>query len=232
MLFEFFLPEKWRRTPRRKLVESQRWYETTTKDDVQVVWRESRVGERPDVDPFLPGGRRVLDHGYNSPFEEFSIALDLLHKGIDTKYPRTIYMTGSRSARLPDDRSRFDSHVNLLTPQGTPILRDNRKYVSIWGFWNVSDDMRATQGAAVYQRIDALSAYREGRLTEPDYLQLMRITQQRLAAANIEDLSFTGSHLLVSFDTTNRIKRDQQGMPLVRLRNYELLKKTTAAEKP
>ena len=232
MLFEYFLPEKWRRTPRTKLVVSERWYETTTKDDVQVVWRESRVGECPDADPFLPGGRLALAHGYNSPFEEFSLALELLHEGIDTKYPRAIYMTGSRSGRLPSDRSRFDSHVNLLTPEGTPILKDNRKYVTIWGFWNVPDDMRAAKGAAVYQRMDALSAFREGRLSEAEYLQLMQTTQQRLVAANIEDLSFSGSHLLVSFDTTNRIKRDQQGTPLVRLRNYELLKRTTAAEKP
>jgi len=228
MLFDYFLPEKWRGTPRKK-VESQRWYETTTKDDVHVVWRESRVGQRPDVDPFFRSGRLALEHGYNSPFEEFSIALELLRKGIDTKYPRAIYMTGSRQASRAD-RSRFDSHAELRMPDGTPILNENHEYMTIWGFWNAPDDMFAVKQAADYKRVDALTAYREGLLTEEEYLQLMETTQKQLAAACIEDLTFSGSHLLLSFDTTKQIKRDRAGMPLVRIRMYELLKRVPASE--
>ncbi len=227
LLFDYFLPEKWRRTPRKKLVESQRWYETTTKDDVHVVWRESRVGESPDVDPFLPSGKRALAHGYNSPFEEFSIALELLRKGIDTKYPRAIYMTGSRLDAAPLDRSRFDSHAALRTPQGTPILKENHKYMTIWGFWNSPDDMLAIKGDAVYERVDALTAYRQGLLTADTYLQLMQTTKKRLGDANIEDLTLCGGHLLLSFDTVRQIATDEEGMPLVRIRSYELLKRIT-----
>lgn len=230
MLFDYFLPEKWRRTPRKRLIESQRWYETTTKDDVHVVWRESRVGERPDVDPFFRSGRLAIAHGYNSPFEEFSIAFELLQKGIDTKYPRAIYMTGSPLDRLPSDHSRFESHVELRTSEGNPILKENREYMTIWGFWNEPDDMFGVKQAADYRRTDALTAFREGLLTEEEYLQLLEATQRQLAAANIEDLTFCGSHLLLSFDTTKQIKRDGEGMPLVRIRSYELLRRTNESE--
>ncbi len=230
MLFDYFLPEKWRRTPRKKLVESQRWYETTTKDDVHVVWRESRVGERPEVDPFFRSGRLATAHGYNSPFEEFSIAFELLQKGIDTKYPRAIYMTGSPVDRLPSDHSRFESHAELRTPLGDPILKENREYMTIWGFWNEPDDMFGVKGAADYKRTDALTAYHEGLLTEEEYLHLLKTTEEQLAVANIEDLTFCGRHLLLSFDTTKQIKRDREGIPLVRIRSYELLKRTSKSE--
>lgn len=228
MLFDYFLPEKWRRTPRKKLVESQRWYETTTRDDVHIVWRESRLGEHPDVDPFFRSGRLALAHGYNSPFEEFSIALELLHKGIDTKYPRAIYMTGSRMDRPPFDRSRFESHAELRTPDGTPILQEDHEYMTIWGFWNSPDDMLTVKSDAVYERIDALTAYRDGLLTEHAYLQLMRTTKTRLEEANIEDLSLCGGHLLLTFDKNNQIATDQEGTPLARIRIYELMKRVKA----
>jgi len=91
------LPEKWRRTPRTKLSTSHQIYHTITKDAVHLVWRVSHVGERPDMDPFVERERRILSHGYNSPFEEMSIAMELARNGIETTYPRAIYMTGHRS---------------------------------------------------------------------------------------------------------------------------------------
>ena len=48
------------------------------------MWRVSRVGQIPDADPFVRREKRILDHGYNSPFEEFSIAMELSRKGIET----------------------------------------------------------------------------------------------------------------------------------------------------
>ena len=69
-------------------------YETVTKDNVHLVWRVSRVGQIPDADPFVRREKRILDYGYNSPFQEFSIAMELSRKGMETTYPRAIYMTG------------------------------------------------------------------------------------------------------------------------------------------
>ena len=231
-LFEYFLPEKWRRTPRTKLAASEQFYKTTTMDNVHLVWRVSRVGERPDADPFVRSEQRVLAYGYNSPFQEFSIAIELSHKGIDTKYPRAIYMTGHSSTAEPSlhDPSRYESHAHLRTPEGHPILREHNEYMTIWGYWNAPDDVLAVKDKAIYEGVDALSAYRDGRLTQKAYLRVMRATKKRLAAAGIEDLSLSGSHLLLSIDKSDRIVADEEGLPLVRIRNFELLKRAAAAQ--
>jgi len=227
VLFDYFLPEKWRRTPRTKLAASEQLYKTVTKDNVHLVWRISRVGERPDADPFVRSQRRMLTYGYNSPFEEFSIAMELSRKGIETKYPRAIYMTGHRSIASSSlaDCSRYESHAELRTPEGHLILSEQHEYMSIWGYWNGPDDVLAVKDEVVYQGIDALSANREGRLTQKAYLRVMKAAKKRLAAAGIEDLSLSGSHLLLSIDQSHRLATDQDGLLLVRIRNFELLKR-------
>lgn len=233
LLFDYFVPEKWRRTPRTKMAGPGVYYKTTTKDNAHLVWRISRVGERPDVDPFVRSEQRVLSYGYNSPFEEFSIALELSQNGIDTKYPRAIYMTGHHSTAAPSlfDPSRYNSHAQFQTPDGNPILIGDREYMTIWGFWNAPDDMLAVKDEAIYEGLDALSAYREGRLTQKAYLNVMRTTKKKLAEADIEDLSLSGSHLLLSIDKADRIATDERGIPLVRIRNFELLRRVAAARR-
>ena len=232
VLFDYFLPEKWRRTPRTKLSTSQEVYKTVTKDNVHLVWRVSRVGQRPDADPFVRSEKRVLDYGYNSPFEEFSIAMELSRKGIETTYPRAIYMTGHRSrvsSNLADLR-RYETHAELLTPDGHPILSERHEYITIWGYWNGPDEALAEKDQVIYRGIDALAAYREGRLTQREYFRLMRATKKRLAAAGIEDLSLRGNHLLLSVDNADQLARDKKGMPIVRICNFELLRRMQNAK--
>jgi hypothetical protein len=117
VLLDYFLPERWRRTARTKLSNVHQIYHTITKDAVHLVWRVSRVGERPDMDPFVESERRILSHGYNSPFEEMSIAMELARNGIETTYPRAIYMTGHRSEISSNltDMSRYEDHAALTT---------------------------------------------------------------------------------------------------------------------
>jgi hypothetical protein len=226
MLFDYFLPEKWRRTPRTKLSAAPQAFRTLTIDNVHLVWRVSRVGERPDADPFVQRERRVLTHGYNSPFEEFSVAMELSRQGIDTKYPRAIYMTGHQSTASHSlaDPSRYKSHAELHTPDGHPILSQQHDYVTIWGFWNGPDEALAAKDEMIYRGIDALSAYSEGRMTQRTYLQVMRATKKRLATAGIEDLSLRGDHLLLSVDRSDNLATDENGLPLARICNFELLK--------
>ncbi len=233
MLFDYFLPEKWRRTPRTRLSSAYEVYETVTRDNVHVVWRVSRVGQIPDADPFVRREKRILDYGYNSPFQEFSVAMELARQGIETTYPRAIYMTGHRStvsSSLVDD-SRYESHAALRTPEGHPILSRQHEYVTIWGYWNGPDDALAVKDEPVYTGIDALAAYREGRLSQRGYVRVMRAAKHRMAAAGVEDLSLRGTHLLLSIDRQGRLATDETGLPLMRICNFELLK-CGAAGKP
>ena len=137
-LFDYFQPERWRKTPQLKLSESHQVYYTQTKDNIHLVWKTSRVGEIPEVAPESESGRRMIDYGYNSPFEEFSYALAVNARGIPATYPRAIYMTGPQSEAMPyiKDRRRYESHAGLTTPDGQPILRPDHDYIKIWGFWN------------------------------------------------------------------------------------------------
>ncbi len=227
MLFEYFLPEKWRRTPRTKLSAAYEIYETVTEDNVHVVWRVSRVGQLPDADPFVRREKRILDYGYNSPFQEFSVAMELSRTGIETTYPRAIYMTGHRSTVSSSlvDNSRYESHADQKTLEGQPILSRQHEYLTIWGYWNGPDEVLAAKDEVVYKGIDALAAYREGRLTQRGYVRVMRAAKKRLAATGIEDLNLRGNHLLLSIDRRQQLAVDDKGLPLIRICNFELLKK-------
>jgi hypothetical protein len=226
MLFDYFLPEKWRRTPRTKISASQQVYETVTKDNIHLVWRVSRVGQIPDADPFVRRERQILDYGYNSPFEEFAIAIDLSRRGIGTTYPRAIYMTGHRSEVSSSlvDNSRYNSHAELVTPDGHSLLSRQHEYVTIWGYWNGPDETLAVKDEVVYKGIDALAAYRDGRLTQREYVRVVRAAKRRLAAAGVEDLSLRGNHLLLSIDREQKLAVDDKQMPLIRICNFELLR--------
>ncbi len=227
MLFDYFLPEKWRRTPRTRISSSQQVFETITKDNVHLVWRVSRVGQIPDADPFVRREKRILDYGYNSPFEEFSIAMELSRKGIETTYPRAIYMTGHKSTVSSSlvDNSRYESHAEFRTPEGHSLLSRQHEYVTIWGYWNGPDDALAAKDEEIYKGIDALSAYREGRLTQRQYVRVVGAAKRRLVAAGIEDLSLRGNHLLLSIDREQKLAVDDKNLPLLRICNFELLKR-------
>ena len=166
-LFDYFLPERWRHTPGKKLSATSETHYTLTKDNIHLVWKLSRVGEKPEVNASNEIAAAILAHGFNSPFEEFSIALDLARLGIPTIYPRAIYMSGlesSRSALYVVDKRRFESHLSLITENAAPLFRSDHNYLTIWGYWNGSAEMaedrheatRATRGSrpSRYARLD------------------------------------------------------------------------------
>lgn len=136
-------------------------------------------------------------------------------------------MTGHKSTVSSSlvDNSRYDSHAELHTPEGHSLLSRQHEYVTIWGYWNGPDDALAAKDEEIYKGIDALSAYREGRLTQQEYVRVVRAAKQRLAAAGIEDLSLRGNHLLLSIDREQKLAVDAEKLPLIRICNFELLKR-------
>jgi hypothetical protein len=227
-LFDFFLPERWEQTPRTRLSPYSEIYYTLSRDEIHLVWKLSKVGVRPDADPFREDERRILEHGYNSPFEEVALATQLSARGVPATYPRAIYMTGvkaSVSASLYDGR-RFRTHKELLTPEGDPILRDDRDYILIWGYWNGPDEKLADEDGNYYQSIDALRARREGLITQARYVKLLQHARERLLRAGVIDLNLRGSHLLLSIlSSTGHLITDRHGMPEARICSFELLER-------
>jgi len=98
-LFDYFLPERWEKTSRRRLSAFDEIFYTVTKDNINLVWKVSRVGSVPNVDPFKDDAREIIEFGYNSPFEEVALAEKLTRAGISTTYPRAVYLVGTNRTR-------------------------------------------------------------------------------------------------------------------------------------
>lgn len=226
-LFNYFLPERWRRTPKRKLSSRKQVFYTRTKDDINLVWRVSRMGEVPWLNNPNALKEQARAYGFNSPFEEFSFALELTRGGVKTVYPRAIYMTGRKrpTTREIGDERRYDSFANLLTPDGEPALRKEYDYITIWGFWNGPDELLATQDGRFYHAINAKHAYANRLITPQVLADLMNLKSARLTQAGFEDLNPKPDHLLISFDEANHLVLGSFGKPEARLCNFELIRR-------
>ena len=226
-LFDYFLPERWEKALRTRLSAFHEVFHTVTKDNINLVWKVSRVGIMPDMDPFKDDEREIIEFGYNSPFEEVALAVKLDREGIPTTYPRAIYMTGTRteiSGFLFDNR-RYETHQHLVTVEGKPVLRNDHDYIIIWGYWNGPDDMLAARDGDYFEGINALRAWREGIIAEDEYVGLMKRTREKLRGLKVEDLNLRGSHILLSRRfSTGELIRDQNGFPETRICNFELLR--------
>ena len=225
-LFDYFLPERWRRTPRQSLSDSAQVYYTKSKDGIQLVWKVSQVGD-PVSAADVPGARAA--HGFNSPFEEFAFAFDLAAADVPTTYPRAIYMLGHHSTLPPEARDlrRYESHRDHRMPDGSPVLQRERNYITIWGFWNGTDDVVAGEETrrSHCRGINGLQALADGRI---DAAQLEAATAKMarlLAGAGVASTGLLGTHFLLTLSPEDELLRDPDGTLAVRLCNFELLRR-------
>ncbi|MFH1760665.1 MAG: hypothetical protein ABIA63_06150 [bacterium] len=219
LLFDYFLPERWRHTPRRKLSQNWEIYSAVTKDNIHVVWKVSHVGETPE-------DTKEAEYGYNSPFQEFAFARELDHLGIRTIFPRAIYMTGITSKELlVDDKRRFDSHQNILMKDGTPILMANHNYITIWGYWYGPVENKNAAKTRREHGINLLEAYNNGFISKEIFLELIERKRARLAKAGFEDLRMKGDHMIISLTADGSFKTGADGLPEIRICNFDLMKR-------
>ena len=227
-LFSYFLPERWRRTPKETLSSTSQVFRTRTKDNINLVWRVSRLGETPWLVNASSSVQEVITHGYNSPFEEFAHAIELGRAGFKTIYPRAIYMTGHKAGpRKIADPQRYRALEHLRTPDGGPLLSEDHEYITIWGFWNGPDEFLAAKDGEFYRGLTAEQAYLDQTLTTDNLSHLLARAQRRLREAGFEDLRLKPDHLLISVGPDNQLVRDKEGKLELRLCNFELLRKIT-----
>ena len=229
-LFDYFLPERWMWTPRDRLSGTHKVYHTKTKDDVHLVWKISRVGETPAGNPRYPHCTEPLTHGYNSPFEEFSFAMELMRGKINTIYPRAIYMAEPQLER-PEynvDERRYDSHSHIVTPDNKPILSRNSNYICVWGYWNGPDERLAVADGDFVSGLNLDEACRQGILGEDELGELLARKRRKLERAGFEDLNLKADHVLVSLDSRGDIIRDAAGQIELRVCNLDLVRRLPA----
>jgi hypothetical protein len=224
-LFDYFLPERWRKTPSKKLSAENEVYYTLTKDNVHVVWKTSKVGERP-ISPLLNApSEKAEEFGYNSPFEEFAIALFLNTIGMPTVYPRAIYMTGSTKLEQSFDTRRFASHASVRTPDGMPVLREDRNYITIRGYYNGPDQWVAEHDSQLYRPLDLLQALALSLIGKSDYVKTFDIVKQNLETVGYDGALLSGNDILVALDPKAELVKDLRGLLEARICNFELLRK-------
>ncbi|MCX8037425.1 MAG: hypothetical protein N3D11_10365 [Candidatus Sumerlaeia bacterium] len=210
-LFEYFDPSRWRTSPRIQL--SNVTYRTKTLDNIKLVYRKSHVGMKPQDDPVDRRARRAQRFGYNSPFEEVAIAMELRKIGIDTVLPRAIYRTSHQSepAEWLKDDSRFISHESYKTYDGEPILLPNYDYYLLFGYWQGSDPTFFADSLDGIGPVDITIGRQAGLIPEDVYREILENTRARLQSIGFKE-ELLEDRLLLRFENGSVVK-DKTGRP-------------------
>lgn len=224
-LFDYFLPERWRKTPSIRLSEAREVFYTITKDNIHLVWETSRVGELPGENE-EEQYRRIREFGINSPFEEFAAAHALSQLGIPCVYVRAVYMTGSDKVEASADLRRYESHRNILDPEGTPILQENHNYITIRGYYNGPDHWVAEQTGPLQVPVDLTRAVYRGLIDESQCRILTERVKENLKKAGYDGSLLKHNDLLLATDSGGEMVRGMSGEPLVIICNFEFIWKS------
>jgi hypothetical protein len=220
-LFDYFLPDRWRRTPRARLSLTNEVYHTRTRDGLHVVYRRSRVGMQPRVDPLLEVSKRIREHGYNSPFEEVAIAERVRESGVCCTYPRAIYRTGHQTTKVTHlrDERRFASHAHLVTPEqpSEPVLSPDYDYYTIWGYFRGIDPVREYHRHDTFAVTDLEQVHDDGLLDQPHYEEKLEGARQRLRAVGLAVDEIEPYEFAVAVRADGTLRRVENGEADVRL---------------
>lgn len=219
-LFDYFLPDRWRRTARVKLSLGNEVYKTRTRDGLYVIYRRSRVGIRPRIDPLLERDKRVREHGFNSPFEEVAIAQRLRQMGIRTTEPRAICRTGHLSAKASfmRDRRRFEDHAGYRMPcrDREPILSPDYDHYTIWDYYQGAAPAPGA-GGALPAAADLERLLGDAVIDEETCNRIVERTHRRLQAIGLTEGRLEQHEILVSLGSEGRPLTDEREEPVVTL---------------
>jgi hypothetical protein len=228
-LFDYFLPERWRRTPSLSLSDTNEVFYTVTKDNIHLVWKTSRVGEFPtDAKYGSAELEKIKQYGINSPFEEFTISQELNEKGIHCVYVRAIYMTGSAKVEPSSDLRKYETHRQLGDHEEAPILDAERNYITIQGYYNGPDKwVSEHEEASLYTPVDLARAVRRHIIDEAQCTLYLERVKERLRTAGYDGSLLKANDLLLAIDAKGGIMKDSAGELDVIICNLEIVWKAT-----
>jgi hypothetical protein len=223
-LFDYFLPERWRKTPSLSLSDDNEVFYTVTKDNIHLVWETSRVGEFPTDSKFSPEeAAKIRLNGINSPFEEFAISQDLNSRGIHAVYVRAIYVTGSLKVEMSADPRRYQSHRSIVDIDGEPVLAAEHNYITIRGYYNGPDDWVPEHEDQLLTPVDLARAVRRGIIDAAQGKTYLDRVIARLRDAGYDGSLLKKNDLLLAMNSRGGIVKDRAGEPDVIICNFETL---------
>ncbi len=223
-LFDYFLPERWRKTPSLSLSDTNEVFYTVTKDNIHLVWKTSRVGEFPADSRYSSAEvEKIRRNGINSPFEEFTISQALNELGIHAAYVRAIYETGSLKVEVSVDPRRYQSHRGVTDIDGNPVLAAEHNYITIRGYYNGPDEWVAEHEGELYTPVDLDRAVRRKIITEAQCRAHLARTVERLRTAGYDGSLLKANDLLLALDAGGKIVTDRSGGPDVIICNFEVI---------
>jgi hypothetical protein len=223
-LFDYFLPERWRKTLSLSLSEDNEVYYTVTKDNIHLVWETSRVGEFPMDKKFTAAEiEKIRRYGINSPFEEFAISNELNALGIHAAYVRAIYMTGSLKIEVSADHRRYQTHQAIVDMDGNPVLAVDHNYITIRGYYNGPDDWVPKHEDALLRPTDLAKAVRKNIISEAQCAAFLDNVKARLQKAGYDGSLLKANDLLLALDAKGEIMKDRSGEPDVIICNFETI---------
>jgi len=222
-LFDYFLPERWRKTPSFSLSSDNEVFYTVTKDNIHLVWKTSRVGEFPQKETDQKYNEKIRKYGINSPFEEFALAHELNRIGIHCVYVRAIYMTGGTKVEPSADLRKYESHKHIKDTEGNPVLQENHNYISIRGYYNGPDEWVPEHEGKLYKPIDLSMAARKGVITEAKSVELLNRVVERLRKAGYDGSLLEANDILLTMDDEGCIVANSSSDPDLIICNMELI---------
>ena len=221
-LVDYFLPERWRSTPKVKLSDHKEIYLTLTKDKVSLVWKVSCVGEKPEGKDSIILQKRK--YGYNSPFEEFAIALELDRLAIPVVYVRAIYRTGSRHLLNPDsDYRKFESHKNIIGADGKTVLKENHNYITIRGYYNGSDDWISKKDGLYFTPYNMDKAIQHQLIEIQEAESVLEKTIKKLDKHGYDGSLLHFNDILITFDPDGNLVKNSDGELEGRICNFDFI---------
>ncbi len=219
-LFDFFLPERWRKTALWRLANDTEISYTITKDGVHLLWTPSRVGEA--------GPRNAQDdvRHYLSPFETFSTLRALSRAGVPVVAPRAIYQTGTAKTEPCEDSSAYERMRECALSDGTRMLRRDRNYLMIFGFYAWVRDVGIPSSIPPIPRpAGLLAAYEGGLVRKREVEGAVEYVKDCVFSAGFDGSAITEDDLLVALDQDDTVALAGLGLPAVRLHDAELVTK-------
>jgi hypothetical protein len=230
-LYDYFLPERWRKTPSLSLSDTNEVFYTVTKDNIHLVWKTSRVGEIPTDAEYGPDEiEKIRRYGINSPFEEFAISQELNELGIHAVYVRAIYMTGSLKVEISIDSRKYQSHKEVVDIDGSPVLAPEHNYITIRGYYNGPDEwVSKHEETSLLSPMDLARAARRKIIDEAQCRMYLERVKERLRTAGFDGSLLKAHDLLLALDSKGRIMNDATGEPDVIICNFETIWKVSDA---